>query len=167
VRTHVFLAQKLTATRRGMLAVVGLGAVVWAFALVGLFSVGRGIVPGTELPVFASAEVSGPAAIQGLPPFPGAARAEFREEVFGDERVTEVEYVVDCELAEVRAHYRDALARGGWTVTGSSWVHGEWIYTVRSGERHGVVEIEHHGGLTEIEVEISEPVSPAGEEVDR
>lgn len=57
--------------------------------------------------------------IPGLPEFPGTMRSEFREEVFGDERVTEIES--SWGLPEVREHYGDALARGGWTVTDTSW----------------------------------------------
>ena len=143
-------------------AVLALGAVVWAFALIGVLSVARGMTPVDWLPSLPSSETSVPdltaAVIPGLDEYPGARCSEFRAEVFGNERVTEIEYVVESNLPEVRDHYRAALARGGWTVEREGWVYGEWVYTVSSGARHGAIEIEHRNGVTEIEVELAEPL---------
>ena len=67
---------------------------------------------------------------------------------------------MNSSVLEVCDHYRDALARGGWTVDDTKWYQGEWVYTVSSGARRGAVEIEHRNGVTEIEVELSEPAEP-------
>jgi len=143
--------------------VLALGAAVWTLALVGIVSVAR--AAGVHVPLVGRARVATGAltgtVINGLPEFPGAKRSEFREEVFGDERVTEIEYLVGDSVADVRAHYRDAFARGGWTVLDTRWEYGEWCYAVRSGLRHGAVEIEHRDGLTEVEVEMAEPSAAA------
>ena len=151
--------------RWSILGVLVVGVGLWTFALIGVYSVAQAVRPAVRLSG-TSAVALERAEIQGLPEFPGATRSEFREEVFGDERVTEIEYLVDSEVPEVQAHYREAFARGGWTVTDTSWVHGEWIYSVSSGTRRGVVEVVHHDGITEVEVELPEPVelveTPAG-----
>ena len=138
--------------------------VVWAFALIGVVSVVRSMVrtdsmdPGSRLPR-RSVEL-GMAEILGLPEYPGARRSEYRAEVFGDERVTEIEYIVDSSVPEVRDYYRDVFARGDWTVTDTTWVRGEWVYAVSRGDRSGFVEIEHRDGIVEIEVEMAEPAVP-------
>lgn len=147
------------------LALLVLGAVVWGFALIGVLHVARGMSPPDWVPSIPLLETSArelhAKAIPGLDEYPGARCSEFREEVFGDERVTEIEYIVESSVPEVCDHYREALARGGWTVEDTAWVHGEWIYTVSCGARHGAVEIEHRNGVTEIEVELTEPADAA------
>jgi hypothetical protein len=150
------VARRLARTKSGMLAILALGAVVWMFALIGIFSV---TPSGSPWSLTSPVSLLSDAVISGLPEFPGARRSEFREEVFGDERVTEIEYLVDSGIPAVREHYRAALAEGGWTVTDTNWVHGELVFTVSSGARHGVVEIEHREGVTEVEVEMVEPTT--------
>ena len=147
------LALRVDRMRWSILAALAVGVVLWAFALIGLYSVARA----------ANARLSGAHAAElgialGLPEFPGATLSEFREEVFGDERLTEIEYLVDSAVPEVQAHYQAAFARGGWTVTDTKWVHGEWVYTMSRGARRAIVEIEHRDGVTEVEVELTEPL---------
>ena len=152
----------------GFVAVLVLGAVVWVFALIGVVSVARALGP-FEAPrpaALLATSVDG-TEIPDLPAYPGATRSEFREEVFVDERITEIEYAVDSSVHEVRGHYRDALVRGGWTVTAATWLRGEWVYSVSSGARSGVVEIERRDGVTEVEVEMSEPITTRGGLTDR
>jgi hypothetical protein len=137
---------------------VALRAIVCAFALIGVLSVVRtkGSV-AAEPPAPILAARSDTSVIPGLPEYPGARRSEFRAEIFGDELVTEIEYVVDSGVPEVRDHYRDAFVLGDWTVTDTAWLYGEWIYSVSRGKHHGAVEIEHRNGVTEVEVEMAEP----------
>ena len=137
-----------------------LRAIVWAFAFIGVLSFAQSMVdPGKGvIPFFESvtSRLEMPR-IPGLPEYPGARCSEYRAEVFADEHVTEIEYVVDSSVPDVCEHYRDAFARGQWAVTDTSWIHGELVYTVTCGDRRGVVEIASRDGLIEVEVEMSEP----------
>ncbi|MGQ0607891.1 MAG: hypothetical protein ACT4OQ_05440 [Chloroflexota bacterium] len=157
--------------KTGILAVIALGAVVWGFAVIGIFSVAQAIgpsVPPGPAPLLAPIDWDlERAQIVNLPEYPGAVRSEFRQEVFGDELVTEIEYVVESGTQQVIGHYRETFDRGGWTVTGSTWVRGEWTYAVSRGTRHGVVEIERRDGVTEVEVEMAEPTVSRGHLTDR
>lgn len=163
--------------KAGVLAIIALGAIVWGFALIGIISIAQAIGPSaarTPAPLLVPrTEVAetGPviqrAPIADLPEYPGAAPSEYRQEVFGTERVTEIEYVVDSSAQEVRRHYRETFAQRGWTVTESTWVRGEWTYAVRLEAQHGIVEIERRNGLTEVEIEIAEPSPVRGGLTDR
>jgi hypothetical protein len=144
-----------------------LGAIVWAFALLGILGMVQAMIDPTRASIpFLGASGKRVSELEltqipGLPEYPGAKRSEYRAEVFGDERVTEIEYIVDCSMPEIRDHYRDVFSRGQWTVSDTSWVRGEWVYTVSCGDRRGVVEIENRqDGLIEVEVEMAEPAVP-------
>jgi hypothetical protein len=173
VQSSFFLVQfgKLAPIKAGVFSILALGALVWGLAFVGILSLGRVVgASGPEsslLLLEASAGELEMASIPGLPEFPGATCCEFRDEVFGDERVIEIEYVVDSGVPEVRAYYGNALERGGWTVSDITWLRGEWIYSVSSGDRRGFVEIEDRDGSTEIEVEMAEPAVPGNTLTDR
>ena len=157
--------------KTGMLAVIALGAVVWGFAVIGVFSVAQAIGPSAiaaPTPLLAPVDDDlENAEIATLPEYPGATRSEYRQEVFGNELVTEVEYRVASSTQQVIGHYREMFDREGWTVIGSTWVRGEWAYDVNHGTRHGVVEIERRDGVTEVEVEIVEPMTSRGRLSDR
>lgn len=168
LKTSLHLPRRLARRKRFLLAALKyaykeallvLGAVVWVFALIGIFSVVQAMdPPATWVPSFLDTHSRlEKAVIPDLPEYPGATRSEYRAEVFGDERVTEIEYIVDSSVPEVRDHYRDAFARGDWTVTDTTWLRGEWVYTVNRGDRRGVVEIENRDGVIEVEVEMAEP----------
>ena len=163
------LARRLARRKRGLHAVLALaflearsllGAIVVAFSFIGVLSFVQAIVDPTKA-AFPFLDESprrlALAKLAGLPEYPGARCSEYRAEVFDDEHVTEIEYVVDSTVPEVSDHYRDAFARGHWTVTDTSWIHGELVYTVNCGERRGVVEIASRSGLIEVEVEMAEP----------
>ena len=155
----------------GILAVIALGAVVWAFAVIGIFSVAQAIGPtavAAPAPLLAPVdEYLETARIAALPEYPGATRSEYRQEMFGDKLVTGIEYRVGSSTQEVIGHYREMFDHEGWTVVGSTWVRGEWAYDVSHGTRHGVVEIERRDGVTEVEVEIVEPMTSRGRLSDR
>lgn len=140
--------------RSGPFTVVALGSLVWLFAFIGMFGVARTVfASGSATDVaFAPAD----SIVPGLPAFPGAACAERRDQVFEGERVTEVEYVVECSLPEVRDHYSAAFASEGWTVHDALWERGELVFKIERGPLSGEVELEHDQGVTEIEVELSE-----------
>ena len=163
--------------KAGVLAVIALGAIVWAFALIGILSIAQAIGPSavsTPAPLLAArtedvetGHANESAKIPSLPEYPGATPSEYYQETFGTERVTEIEYVVDSSAQEVRRHYRQTFARRGWTVTESTWVRGEWTYVVSLGAQQGIVEIERRDGLTEVEIEMAELAPVRGGLTDR
>jgi hypothetical protein len=154
------LGHEVARLRGGLFTVLALGALVWVFAFIGMLGVARSVFASGSLPAGAfHARVDEPRAVPGLPAYPGAACTEYRDDVIGRERVIEIEYVIERALPEVRDHYRALLGREGWDVTDTAWVRGELIYTIESGARSGVVELEHRDGVTEIEIELSEPVA--------
>lgn len=166
MQSSFFLVQfgKLAPIKGSVFSILALGAIVWGLALVGILGLGR--VIGASGPGSSLSSIQGTAGklempiIQDLPEFPGAICYEFRDQIFGDERVIEVEYVVDSGVPEVLAHYGNTLEREGWTVSDVTWFRGEWIYSVSSGVRRGFVEIEDRNGSTEIEIEMAEPAIP-------
>ena len=157
--------------KAGVLAVIALGAIVWGFALIGILSIAQAIGPSavsTPAPLLAHVTATNePVRIASLPAFPGATLSESEQDLFGTELVTEIEYLVDSTTHQVRGHYRETLARYGWTVTESAWTSGGWTFAVSLGDRHGLVAIVQRSGVTEVEIEIAEPSPVRGGLTDR
>lgn len=138
------------------------GTFVWVMAIVGVISVVRAINPDASTParsdaLLPAADVSG-ADVAGLPRYDGSTRSEYRRMPYGNLTITEVEYVSDAGVGAIRRHYREAFDREGWSVQATGFVRGEWTYTIDHGDRAATVEIERVGGLTEVEIELSEPL---------
>jgi hypothetical protein len=138
------------------------GTFVWVMAIVGVISVVQAFNPDASKPARSDAllpvaDISG-ADVAELPRYNGSTRSEFRRMPFGDLNVTEVEYISDATVGEIRRHYRDAFDREGWTVQTTGLERGEWTYTIDKGDRAVTVEIERVGGVTEVEIELSEPL---------
>ena len=155
-----------------MIVVITLGAAVWAFAFIGVLSVVQAISPDPSpvdradslLP--AASEIPGQE-VAGLPRPDGSARSEYRRHTYGNLVVTEVEYVDEAAVAQVLDHYEKAFHREGWTVVDTELVHGEWTFTIARGERAGTLEVEPVDGVTEVEIEISEPLPERDSPSDR
>ncbi len=139
---------------------------VWMFALIGVFTLATTIASPKDAAASRSpsllssdgvaTQVEG-ADITALPRFPDSARTEYRQGLFGGERVTEVEYVGESPVDDVRRHYAKVFEREAWTVRSVQVLRREWIYTVTSGNRHATVEIERMNDATEVEIELIEP----------
>jgi hypothetical protein len=156
----------------GLIGTLVVGTIaVWVLALIGLGNVvgaiTAGPAPPAQQPLLAqrTSDVAG-IELGGLRRYPGAVRTEYRTERFGDVLVSEVEYQADAGVELIRAHYRAEFERAGWTATVRRG-YGEWAYTVMSGRRQLVVEIEGRGGVTEIEVEMTVQGANRGQTTDR
>lgn len=93
-----------------------------------------------------------------LPRYPGSVRTQYVAERRGPFRTVDQEYLVAAPLDEVRAFYRAAFHNHGWVVADLGFEFGEWVYVLVDGQREAVVELEARGSVTEIELELSEPV---------
>lgn len=100
-------------------------------------------VPGAEVP--------------GMPRYPGSVRTQYERQDFGEVVNTDVEYVTTDEPEDVRDFYRGVFEDGGWQEADVGFDRGEISYFVIKGEREVQVEVEEHGGITEIEIEDEEP----------
>lgn len=145
------------------------GVVVWIFAAIGALSIARAVgsdpqaVSPTAESMLARAASDVPGNdLAGLPRYEGSMRTEYRLAVWEDLAITEVEYRAADELEPVRAHYHRAFRDGGWTIESREHVHGEWIYELSSGDRTVELEIERVEGVTEVEIESTEPLRHRG-----
>jgi hypothetical protein len=141
---------------------LGLAAIaVWAFAVIGAISVAQTVGVGQPDPtpparlLQPSGDIPG-ADVAGLPRYAGSTRSEYRQEADGASVYTEVEYVTDAGVERVRNHFVDAFERT-WTVLDVSLSRREWVYVIRNGQREANVEIDRVEGVTEIEIEVTEP----------
>ena len=150
--------------------VMAFGAAVWIFAAIGVVSVAEAIGPSQpprpDSLLRPQSEVTG-TEIAGLVRFDGSSRSEYRQILFEDVLITEAEYTVDAPIRTVQRHYLEVFRDGGWAVDGTDVVHGEWTYAISRGSRVGTVEVERVDGLTEIEIELTEPAPQRGPSADR
>lgn len=103
-----------------------------------------------------SEDVSG-SDIQGLNRYPGSVRIEYIREDQGDMTWTEVEYLTDADLSQVREFYRDSFRTEGWSVNDVGFAQSSWIFFVVKDEREVFVEIKPRGGIVEVDIEQTEP----------
>jgi len=150
-----------------------LSVCVWTFALIGVVSVATTIAsPNDAAPtrppslLAPAAEVDG-ADAPGLPRFRDSERTEYRQGMFGEQLVTEVQYVGADPMDQVREYYATVFEREGWTVTSASVLRREWTYTVASGDREATVAMKRMDGATEVEVVLVAPAPARDRTTDR
>lgn len=147
-------------------AVVG-GVLIWTVAVIGvLYMIGfidRPIVgePVSNTPVDQLPADDAPGEdIPELPRFPDSVRVDYAEEMQGSYSVTEVEYLAEGDMDEIRGFYRSRFRSDGWTVTSSGYNLGEWVFQASAPDgASALVEIEPVGRLIEIELELERPAT--------
>jgi hypothetical protein len=157
---------------RPVAVVLAVGAAVWAFAFIGVMSVVEAIsrdpsVADRSDSLLPTASEMPGQEVAGLPRYEGSVRSEYRQHPYGNLTLTEAEYLNEAPVAKVRNHYEGAFQREGWTVVDTEFLHGEWTFTIARGERMGSVEIERIDGVTEIEIELTEPLAERDPRSDR
>jgi hypothetical protein len=95
--------------------------------------------------------------VPGLSRYPGSVRIEYLREKQGEVIWTEVEYLTEAELSEVREFYRDAFRTEDWSVNDVGYAQNAWTFFVVKGEREVFVEIKPRGGIVEVDIEQTEP----------
>lgn len=94
-----------------------------------------------------------------LPRYPGSLRTDFRIIVDDGYRLTTTEYLVDADLDAVRTFYRGIIAEHGWDRADIGYENGEWSYVLVDGDVEALIELEDANGLTEIDLQVSEPIA--------
>lgn len=95
--------------------------------------------------------------IPGLSRYPGSVRIEYLRESQGEVIWTEVEYLTEADLSQVREFYRDAFRSEDWSVNDVGYAQNAWIFFIVDGEREVFVEIKPRGGIVEVDIEQTEP----------
>ena len=98
--------------------------------------------------------------ISGIQRYPSAVRVRYESHLLGDERVTEVGYLAEGEVGDAEEFYESRLDEDGGALQGSDYDAGERVLRARRGEAELLVELEQAEELVEIEIEISETLSP-------
>jgi hypothetical protein len=98
--------------------------------------------------------------VAGLRRYPGTVRVKYESHLLGDARVTEAGYLAEGRMFDVSRFYRQRLGEAGWSFEGEDFDGGELSLRALRGKEELVVELEDHGELVEVEVELSEPISP-------
>jgi hypothetical protein len=93
----------------------------------------------------------------GLPRFPGSVRTAFHREVQGGALVTDVEYVADAELDDVRGFYRVTFRQYGWEVIELDFSLTQWVFLVSMGQDVALVAFEAQAATVTIEIELEQP----------
>lgn len=148
------------------LLIVGLlvaGVLVGA-ALPTLLGVGATPIPApTVLPAsprsaaLPEADVAGED-LERLPRYPGSVRSEYEASSNDRFRMTSLEFLADATLDEVRAFYQGVILEHGWQRADIAFSGGEWTYILVDGRTEALIEMEQTGGLTEIDLQVSEPI---------
>lgn len=136
-------------------------AVIAASAISGAWLVGLAQSPdggneapsATPVPRLPGRDVPG-RNIADLPRFPDAVRTEYRRGRQGSSLVTELRYLADAQLDDVRSFYRRTFREHGWEVVELDFTRGEWVFVVSSGRRVALVEIQPHGPFIQVDLEL-------------
>lgn len=99
--------------------------------------------------------------IADMPRFPGSVRVSHSVSRQGDSDVTELVYVADAGVDDVRSFYRRSFRELDWEVVELDVTRGEWVFLVTSGERVALVQIQPREPLAEIRIELEVPAPPA------
>ena len=94
-----------------------------------------------------------------LPRYPESVRSGYdivREDRF---RLTAAEYQAQATVEDVRNFYQGVIAEHGWERADINFDHGEWSYVLVDGSIEALIEVEEFGGLVEIDLQISEPIT--------
>jgi hypothetical protein len=147
-----------------LLVTVVIGGVALGRAVMGVVS-GTPAPSATATPTPTPTPATLPAAdVEGedfarLPRYPGSLRTEYRIIVDEGYRLTTTEYLVDADVDAVRTFYRNVIAEHGWDRADIGYEDGEWIYVLVDGQVEALIEIEDANGLTEIDLQVSEPIA--------
>ena len=98
--------------------------------------------------------------VPGMRRYPGAVRVKYESHLLGDVQVTEAGYLAEGRVIEAGRFYTQRLSESGWSFKGDDFDEGELALRARRGEEEVLVELEQRGELVEIEMELSEPLSP-------
>lgn len=97
--------------------------------------------------------------IPDLPRYPDSVRTAFRHEEVGGLIVTDVEYLAEADLDQVREFYRESFRDEEWAVSEADFSRGRWTFFVSKEEREAVVRLEEQDiGVVSIRLELSEPI---------
>lgn len=96
--------------------------------------------------------------IPNLNRYPDSVRIEYVREEQGAVIWTEVEYLTEADLSQVREFYRDAFRTEDWSVNDVGYAQNAWIFFVVDGEREVFVEIRPRGEIVEVDIEQTEPI---------
>lgn len=96
--------------------------------------------------------------IPNLSRYPGSVRIEYLREEQGEVIWTEVEYLTEADLSQVREFYRDAFRTEDWSVNDVGYAQNAWTFFVVQGEREVFVEIKPRGEIVEVDIEQTEPI---------
>lgn len=96
--------------------------------------------------------------IPGLNRYPGSVRIEYIRETQGEVIWTEVEYLTEADLSQVREFYRDAFRTEHWSVNDVGYAQNAWVFFVVEDEREVFVEIRPRGAIVEVDIEQTEPI---------
>jgi hypothetical protein len=156
-------------SRPGALAAAALVVLVIAGAAAVGFAV-AGLIPASFQPAstgssaaIAATPVPLPAAdvtgedLVALPRYPGSWRTAFHRETQGGTLVTNLAYVTDAELDDVRGYYRGVFRQHGWEVIELDFSLTQWVFLVSSGQDVALVTFESQEGNVVIEVELEQP----------
>lgn len=102
--------------------------------------------------------------ISALSRYPGSVRIEYIREDQGDMIWTEIEYLTDAELSQVREFYRDSFRSEDWSVNDVGFAQNAWVFFIVKGEREVFVEIRPRGDIVEVDIEQTEPKEEKPEE---
>ncbi len=156
-------------TAPSLITGVVLGALVWAFAIIGVMSVASAAPddpPASVAPLLPTGDVQGQD-VMDIPRYPDARRIEYLRTRFRDVTQIGVAYLADAPVDDVRAFYRSQLGRHGWNVVDARLTRGEWTYFAENGTRIAHIEITPIEGFVEIEIEIDIPGMSRGTTTDR
>jgi hypothetical protein len=93
-----------------------------------------------------------------LPRYPGSWRTEYQQETQGNSLVTDVGYVTDAELDDVRGFYRRVFREQGWDVAELDFSLTQWLFVVSSGAETAIVALKSHEQTVVIDVELEQPL---------
>lgn len=95
--------------------------------------------------------------IPGLSRYPGSVRIEYIRENQGEMVWTEIEYLTNADMSQVREFYRDSFRAEDWSVNDVGYAQNAWVFFIVKGEREVFVEIRPRGNIVEVDIEQTEP----------
>ncbi len=100
--------------------------------------------------------------IPGLPRYPGSVRVDHERGQRAGLELVRARYLTHDGLDAVRGYYRGVFRAKAWEVVNAEFYEDEWTFLAAHGEREAHVEIEAHaGGVTGMDIELSEPTPKA------
>lgn len=112
--------------------------------------------PRPQNPSIPSEDVTG-SDIPGLSRYPGSVRIEYIREDQGNMIWTEIEFLTDADMSQVREFYRDSFRSEDWSVNDVGFAQNAWVFFIVKGDREVFVEIRPRGNIVEVDIEQTEP----------